>query len=102
MMSECLFGVWKRRFPILKSLRTDHNLSQKIVVATAILQNIARLWDDETPEDDEDDQAGDSAADSDDESQEGVDDFTVQDAVPATIRLKGQVMRDRLRDMMPA
>ena len=97
-MSESLFGLWKRSFPILKSVRTDHNLSQKIVASIAILQNIARLWDDETPENDEDDQDGDSAADSDDESQEGVDDFTVQDAVPATIRLRGKVMRDRLRD----
>ena len=53
MMSECLFGVWKARFPILKSLRTAFPLSQKIVLATAVLFNIVRMWEDEEIDDDE-------------------------------------------------
>jgi hypothetical protein len=42
VMSENLYGVWKRRFPILKALRTDFTLSQKIIVATAILFNLGK------------------------------------------------------------
>ena len=30
-------GTWKRRFPILKAMRTELQLSQKIIVATGIL-----------------------------------------------------------------
>ena len=47
VMSECNFGVWKRRFPILKAMRTDLELSQKILVVTAVLFNIARSWNEE-------------------------------------------------------
>ena len=97
-MSECLFGVWKRRFPILKNLRTDFSLSQRIVVATAILQNMARMWEDEEPSDDEED--SDSDDDHSDEDDAGAD-FIVQDAAPATIRMRGQILRERMKDGMP-
>ena len=41
-MVENLFGVWKRRFPCLtKTLRCDLETSCVIIVATAILHNIA-------------------------------------------------------------
>ena len=98
VMSECLFGVWKRRFPILKNLRTDFSLSQRIVVATAILQNMARMWEDEEPSDDEED--SDSDDDHSDEDDAGAD-FIVQDAAPATVRMRGQILRERMKDGMP-
>ena len=49
VMSENLYGVWKRRFPILKNLRQNLETSQKIIVATAILFNMGRIWGDECP-----------------------------------------------------
>ena len=95
MMSECLYGVWKARFPILKNLRTDFVFSQKIVVATAILFNLARMWDDPDPDPEEDDEDADGA-----EEDDG-DQVVVQDAAPATIRMRGKTLRDKLKDEMP-
>ena len=94
-MSECLFGVWKRRFPVLKNLRTDFELSQKTIVATAVLFNIARRWGDDGPEDE------DNEEEPDDDEDDGAPGFVVQEGNTASIRLRGQVARDRLRDMMP-
>ena len=97
MMSECLFGVWKARFPILKNLRTHFPLSQKIVVATAVLFNIARLWQDEDMEDGEEDS-------DDEEDYDGggrADQVVVHDEVSATVRLRGQVLREKLMNEMP-
>ena len=83
VMSENLFGIWKRRFPILKALRTDFSLSQKTVVATAVLFNIGRMLNDEAPEDE-----GEG-----DEIDEGVQ---VIDDDAGSVRLRGQAERDRL------
>lgn len=45
---ERTFGVWKRRFPILSvGIRTQLPLAQAIVVACAVLQNIAKKNQDE-------------------------------------------------------
>ena len=94
VMSENISGTWKRRFPILKAMRTDLILSQKIVVATGILFNISRMWKDEGPDDE-----SDSEDDSDDEergnSQATV---TVEEGDPGSVRIRGQVERDRLKD----
>ena len=59
-----------------------------IIVATGILFNIGRRWGDEEPEEDgvDDDEA---------------DDVIIQDLSVATVRLRGQVERDRLKDAMP-
>ena len=94
VMSECLFGVWKARFPILKNLRTDFPLSQKIVVATAILFNIARMWEDQDIQDDDDDSETE-------DDEDGGSNVAVQDAAQATIRIRGKILRDRLKDEMP-
>ena len=53
VMSENLYGVWKRRFPILKNLRQNLETSQKVIVATAILFNMGRIWGDECPDGEE-------------------------------------------------
>ena len=59
IMTENIFGRWKKRFPIITNLRTHMELSQKIIIATAILHNIATLWNDELPEGEEDDDEDD-------------------------------------------
>ena len=55
IMTENIFGRWKQRFPILRNLSTHLVLSQKIILATAILHNIATLWNEEIPDGDLDD-----------------------------------------------
>ena len=87
VMTENLFGIWKRRFPILKALRTDFRLSQKIIVATAVLFNIGQMLNDE---DDDDNQVVDE------ESQVVV----MEGGDPVSVRLRGQAERDRLCDNM--
>ena len=88
VMSENIYGVWKRRFPILREMRMNLVTCQKIIVATGILFNIGRRWGDEEPEEDgvDDDEA---------------DDVIIQDLSVATVRLRGKVERDRLKDAMP-
>lgn len=52
---ERMFGVWKRRFPCLEvGLRTKLSTTLSIIVATAVLHNIARKRNDELPDDDPD------------------------------------------------
>jgi hypothetical protein len=41
VMSENIFGIWKNRFPVLRMLRTHFPTSKDIILATAILHNIA-------------------------------------------------------------
>ena len=92
VMSENLYGVWKRRFPILKALRTDFTLSQKIIVATAILFNLGRMVNDELPDD--------AMLEDDEELDVVVDQVLVQDEDVGSIRIRGQAERDRLCDNM--
>ena len=87
VMSENMFGIWKRRFPVLKNLRADFNLSQKIIVATAILFNYGQVIDDEPPEEDDDD---------DDDRDDSSSAYQVIDEDRGTVRIRGQVQRDRL------
>ena len=90
VMSENIYGVLKRRFPILRNMRMHLEMSQKIIVATGILFNIGRLWGDDEPE-------ADNVEDDND-----AQDVVVQDAMSAAvIRLQGQIERDRLKDAMP-
>ena len=42
-MTENIYGVWKRKFPILCGLHTDFGFSQKIILACAILFNLGRM-----------------------------------------------------------
>ena len=87
------------RFPILKAMRTDLELSQKIVIATGILFNIARAWgDDEFDEDESDDE------DDENESVETGDvrpeSVIVTEGDPGSVRVRGQVERERLLNSM--
>ena len=53
VMTENIFGRWKKHFPILRNLRCHLELSQKIIVTTAILENIAHAWNVDQPQDDD-------------------------------------------------
>ncbi len=54
---ENLFGIWKRRFPCLRyQLRLRLSTSVVVIVACAVLHNLARLRREDLP-DDRDDQA---------------------------------------------
>ncbi len=50
MMTENLFALWQRRFPILNHNRMDKENVIATVGATGILHNISILWNDEMPE----------------------------------------------------
>lgn len=48
------FGIWKRRFPVLSvGLRCHVDLTQEIIVATAIFQNMACSNNEQLPEDEQ-------------------------------------------------
>lgn len=42
--TENIFGILKRKFPILKTLRAHHSRARRIVIACAILHNISIRW----------------------------------------------------------
>ena len=94
-MSECVYGRWKKRFPILRRIRTHFELSQKIILATAILLNIGQLWEDYGLEDEEEDRDSDS-----DDGNNGPD-AVIQDNT-SNYRVRGQIERDRLVERLYA
>ena len=59
--TENIFGMWKRRFPIIRNLRNHFDNALEIVMATAVLHNLAVLWNEEEP--DESDEDGDKDGD---------------------------------------
>ena len=81
-MSENIYGRWKKRFPILKNMRTDLELSQKIIISTAVLHNIAQILGDEDFDD------GYEEDESRDEEDDG---FVVHDMVTANRRARGRL-----------
>ena len=70
-------------------MRTDFDLSQKIILATAVLFNLGRRWGDEEDSEDEEE-----------EEHERAERAVVVEGDAASVRLRGQVERDRLKDSM--
>ena len=102
-MSECIFGQWKQRWPVIKSLRTKFQTSQKIIVATAILFNILKTWNVDEDDDSEDDDSEDDNDDS-DQDENGFDpDSTPMDwnLPSAAICHAGQAKHESMRLQMP-
>ena len=95
VMTENLFGMWKRKFPILNALRMDFSFSQEIIIACAILFNLGILAKEEDEEDDDSDQDTDSDTESEDDDNAG-DEVFVIDEDRAAVRHKGQQERDKL------
>lgn len=51
---ERTYGIWKRRFPCLsRGLSTKLLCCTTVVVACAVLHNLALIFNDELPEDDD-------------------------------------------------
>ena len=95
-MTENIFGRWKKRFPILTNLRTHLELSQKIIIATAILHNIATLWNEELPEgeDPDDGEGGNENQDQDHDHDQVVS--VTYELSDTQIKRIGQAERDKL------
>ena len=49
-MTENIYGIWKRRFPIIRCLHVTLENAQKIILATAILHNLSVLWQEILPD----------------------------------------------------
>ena len=96
VMSENIYGVWKRRFPILKALRTDFKLSQKIICATAVLFNLGRMWAEDDIENHDEESDNDDDSDDTDEDET----YVVVDLDRNTVRLRGNAERERLVTQM--
>ena len=118
VMSENVFAMWKRRFPILRMMRAHFDAARIIIIATAILHNIGiRMGDAEAEDDDEvlnllrvvivemDEVEAEAARAGEAAAQaaavavaEEVGVIPIND--PAR-RVQGQLRRDQLRDNMP-
>ena len=102
IMTENIFGRWKKRFPIITNLRTHLQLSQKIIIATAILHNIATLWSESLPEGEEEDDEEERRREREREEEEDQQ-VELQYALgEVQVRMIGQTERDNmLRQFMP-
>jgi hypothetical protein len=85
--TENIFGIVKKKFPILKTLRAHYERARRIVIACAILHNISIRWRQEEIEIHEEPAA--------------VPPFhripIIEDAAaPNVVRERGQIVRDQL------
>ena len=94
VMSENVFGIWKKRFPCLNNIHCFHPNAKKTIYATGVLHNLSILWNDEDPDED--------YVDGIDELPD-VEEYIVDedDADIGTIRERGQILRDNLCARMP-
>ena len=81
-MSENVYGRWKRRWPYVKAMRADFEKSQKIIVSTLCLHNLATRWGE--PDFDGSDESGD----------EEEEDNDFRDADGEVQRLAGRRVRE--------
>jgi hypothetical protein len=89
--TENIFGIIKKKYPILKTLRAHYKRARKVVIACAILHNISIRWRQEELQIREEPAA--------------VPPFEripiVEDAAPPdVIRERGQIVRDQLLQRM--
>ena len=94
VMTENIYGMWKRKFPILKGLRTDFSFSQKIILACAILFNLGRIEAEMEETDDDSDEGGETEDSFDEDGDEDV--IHVIDEERNAVRQKGQQEREKL------
>ena len=79
-----MYGRWKKRYPYVKAMRADFRRSQKIIVSTLCLQNLAMRWG-------EPDMAGESSSED-----EGPHDPDLRGAAHEVHRLAGKRIRDKM------
>ena len=89
-MTENIYGLWKRRFPILNCVRLHLQNAIAVIEATAILHSISILWGDLVPR-----EMMDEAPPGHDDAPE--DDVVVDNRVPDDVRRQqGFAARDAL------
>ena len=49
-MTENIYGMWKKRFPLIKHIRLHVNNAVRVITASAVLHNMAVEWKDTLPE----------------------------------------------------
>ena len=87
-MTECIYGMLKKRFPILKHIRTSLSNTIKITIACSILHNIGITYGDIV-----------EYVPGEDEIQ---DDVVIQQALPpAEAHEVGRQARDFIKNNMP-
>ena len=96
-MTECIYGIWKRRFPILKSLRVNLPNAYKIITGTAILHNLSVLWNEILDADDHPDVPEELIREEPQQENVIVD---YDDLPPQVRRQLGQDARERMRNAM--
>ena len=89
--SECIYGMLKRRWPIIKGMRTTLNNAMQISLAVCILHNISVRWGMPDPPGDEQEDGMDD--------EEGL--ILEEDLEVAEVRAQADTLRNRLKDNMP-
>jgi hypothetical protein len=101
-MPKAVARRWKQRFPCLDAMRNKVAFAQKVVIATAVLHNLAVRWEDQVPEDETDKQ---EEEEEEEEVEDDADDeakLLLERTSEASLREKGERLRDQLREaMMP-
>lgn len=95
MMTENLFALWQRRFPILNHNQMEKENVIATVSVTGILHNISILWNDEMPEGAEEENHLPQLPPPPEWE------IVADDATPDVIRQRGQTVRDTLMARMP-
>ena len=93
--TECIFGMWKKRFPIIKNMRFHFENALEITMATATLHNLSVMWNEPEAFNDDDDDVPDEEED-DEEPEEPISGNKLR------VRVEGTALRDALLDAMPA
>ena len=94
--SENFFGMWKRRWPIIKHVRLNHDKAMEAVFATAVLHNLCVHWNEPEPPMDGEDEIPDEFLNF---NQGQV--HVVDDRDRAAVRAEGEIVRNRLLANMP-
>ena len=100
--------MWKQRFPIVWNIRNHFDNVLEIVMATAVLHNLAVLWKEEEPDksDEEYDEESDSKEHSDEEyvpgkNKDGQFDCQKISGTRLLVKVEGTLLRDNLLKNMP-
>ena len=103
--SECIYGILKKRWPILTSLRNHLPNAMEIILTCCILHNILIKWGLEEDEDEDEEDENVEGNDDDNDENEDEEDNDVEviddDLDNATIRARGAVVRENMKDNMP-
>ena len=83
VMTENVFGRMKKKFPVLRHMRTNLKNSKKGVDAIVVLHNLSILWNDELLDDEE--PAPEGGEEEDDDDDEGI---LIQDVLLPMVRIR--------------